>query len=111
MTTNLEFFDPTKSFGLRSNEPAQFREASDLLREMDRLGIARSLVYYSEARDYLTGEGNRWLLEKLDETPNAKNRLWPAAVVSPSTRFNRGALSQLEEYMADGRIRALRYFP
>ena len=110
MTANFELFDPTRSFGPTCDAPPQFLTATDLLTAMDRLGIARSLVYYSEARSFLTGAGNRWLLEKLDATPGARNRLIPAAVISPATRFNRDALPQLKEQMEQGRIRALRYF-
>ncbi|MEO6906899.1 MAG: amidohydrolase family protein [Abditibacteriaceae bacterium] len=110
MTANFELFDPTKSFGPTCDAPPQFLTAADLLTAMDRLGIARSLVYYSEARSYLTGAGNRWLVEKLDATPGAQNRLIPAAVISPAARFNSDTLPQLKEQMEQGRIRALRYF-
>jgi predicted TIM-barrel fold metal-dependent hydrolase len=110
MIANLELFDPTRTFGPTCDAPPQFLTAAELLAAMDRLGIARALAYYSEARSYLTGAGNEWLLEKLAATPGAQDRLIPAAVISPATRFNRGALPQLKAHLGAGRIRALRYF-
>lgn len=110
MTADLELFDPTKSFGPDSNGRTQFSTATELLSYMDRLGIARALVYYSEARFFMPGEGNALLLEKLASTPAASNRLFPAAVVSPAQRYHRDALEQLQELMQTERLRALRYF-
>jgi predicted TIM-barrel fold metal-dependent hydrolase len=110
MSANLELFDPTKTFGPTCDAPPQFLAAADLLAHMDRLGIARALAYYSEARTFLTGLGNEWLLEKLAAVPAAQNRIFPAAVIAPSTRYNRGTLPRLKEHLVAGRIRALRYF-
>lgn len=106
----MEFFDPTKAIGRSFDRPTEFLTAADLLVSMNRLGIARAVVYHHEARAYHPGPGNRWLLEELDATPEARARLAPAAVVSPALRYDRHALPELRAAMEAGRVRALRYF-
>ncbi len=105
-----EFFDPTKEFGFCCDVRTQFPTAADLLRDLDRLGIARALAYHNEARAFHPGPGNRSLLREIESTPGAAGRLIPAAVVSPAMCFDKYALPQLKEAMKAERVRALRYF-
>ncbi len=105
-----EFFDPTKEIGFCCDQRTQFATATDLLHEMDRLGIARALTYHNEARAFHPGPGNRLLLQKIEKTPGARERLIPAAVISPIMRYDNCALPELKMAMKEGRVRGLRYF-
>ena len=66
---DLEFFDPTKSFGFSADERVQFPAAADLLRELGRQGIARALVFHHEAAAFHPASGNRRLLADIGSTP------------------------------------------
>lgn len=105
-----ELFDTTKALGPASDRRVQFSAVDDLLRYMDRLGIARALVYLDEARTFHPALGNRWLLERLVDAQAACGRLFPAAVVAPDLRYDRSGLSELKAALAAGTLRALRYF-
>ena len=110
MSSNLEFFDPTKGFGFSSDARVQFPAAADLLSTLDRLGIARALVFHYEAKAFHPGLGNRRLWDELQSTPGAENRLFPCAVIAPVTRYDRAALPELRAAMQNKSVSATRYF-
>ena len=80
-------FDVNGCFGCPATARPVFRSPADLLTQMDRLGIGRSLVFHIAARDHNPRWGNQKLLTDLGAT---SNRLIPAFVIGDrkSTRLN-----------------------
>ena len=88
-------------------EPS-FRAADDLLREMDRLGIAEALVYSSHARYAHPQEGNRQLLEQIG---GHRDRLHPCWVLLPPGTAEQPSPVQIVRQMRENGVRAARMFP
>jgi predicted TIM-barrel fold metal-dependent hydrolase len=81
--------------------------ADELLRVMDRYGIAEALVHHAIAREQSPAEGNALLLEEV----RGHDRLHPCAVVMPA---HSGEVPPPDEYVAqllDQGFRAARMFP
>jgi predicted TIM-barrel fold metal-dependent hydrolase len=78
---------------------------------MDKVGVARSLVWHVESRDLNPTYGNRRLLREIAETPEAADRLVPALAVYPASIFEHGAMDSLRESLSEGGVRAIRLFP
>ena len=78
---NLSFFDCDCILGRRNKvQPGSFWETDQLLAEMDRLGIAKALVYHAEALEYHPTPGNFTLMEEIKDQP----RLEPVWIVLPN---------------------------
>jgi len=103
-------FDSNKCFGNVSGYVQGFRNASDLLANMDRFGISRSLVWNTEARDYSPTWGNCRLLEEL-KAQDCGERLVPAFTVSPVMLYEENAMDGLIQAMTVNEVRAIRVFP
>jgi predicted TIM-barrel fold metal-dependent hydrolase len=79
---------------------------------MDRLGIDRSLVWSTQARDHHASIGNRRLLAELDAMPaDQRRRFEPSLVISPIMLYERSTADELVEQVRTRNIRALRVFP
>jgi predicted TIM-barrel fold metal-dependent hydrolase len=89
-----------------NREPA-FRHASQLLREMDRVGISEALVYSSLARFAHPADGNRWLSDVLRNEP----RLHACWVGLPPGNDELPEPEKLVEQMQAQNVRALRLLP
>ena len=79
------------------------------LAHMDRLGIARSLVWNVEATQGNPLAANRRLLDEIAHTPGAAGRLIPALVVSGLVAYERNGIERFAAQMEEGRTRALRF--
>ena len=101
-------FDVNGSFGCPATAQPMYRTPADLLTQMDRLGIGRSLVFHIAARDHNPRWGNQQLLAELG---TASDRLIPAFVIGPSLLYERGALAELQQTVASRQIRVLRLCP
>ncbi len=89
------------------SEPS-FKTADDLLREMDRMGIAEALVYSSHARYCHPREGNLQLLEQIE---GHRDRLQPCWMLLPSGSGELPAPDKLVRQMRDNGVRAGRILP
>ncbi|MBI4023711.1 MAG: amidohydrolase family protein [Verrucomicrobia bacterium] len=107
----LSLFDANGRFGCTAFSLPEFPHAGDLLSHMDRLGVSRSLVWHTTARDHHPNTGNRKLIEEIGSTPGAQDRLMPAYVIAPCMLHERGGMDALSNAMESGRVRALRLFP
>lgn len=109
---HLELFDVNACFGRGAYEKPEFETASDIIENMDYLGIERSLVWHYEARDVNPTSGNKLLLSEIAALPaNLADRLVPAFVITPACYYEKGTLDFLKTQFATGAVRALRIFP
>ncbi len=109
MPIPTSLFDVNARVGYSSWEEPDFRRIGDLLAHLDRLGIARALVWHVAARDFHTRWGNERLLAEIASTPGAQGRLLPAFVLTPTMLHERGALEALVQRMEQHQVRAVRY--
>ena len=95
-------FDANMALGRRNDRRVLFDSVEDTLREMDRAGVERGLVYSPVSSSDPVG-GNRRLLELLADEP----RLVPQLVGSPV----RDAVEPLAAELAAGRASSMRMLP
>ncbi|MBN2852140.1 MAG: amidohydrolase family protein [Clostridia bacterium] len=99
----MKLIDCNCHFGKTVNyDPGAFYEKHDLLLKMELFNIEKALVYHSQARDYSPLEGNKLLLEEINENSN----LLPVFVVIPN---HTGEFMDITEI--DKRVKAVRLFP
>ena len=111
MSTMPWLFDANGEIGYGSTRFPDFPTCRDRLAHMDRLGIARSLVWSCQGRDQNPPTGNRRLLAELDTlTPFERRRLVPSLVISPSMLYEKGGVDDLVSMMQNG-VHALWTFP
>jgi len=111
MTEQLLLFDANGPVGFGPRAAPDFASCKDLLRHMDRLGIARSLVWSTQARDHHPATGNRALLDELKALGPARDRLVPSLVIAPSMLYERGSAQEFVAIVRAGTTRAVRLFP
>lgn len=102
---NLLFFDSNCKIG-KSSTGSEFMvwSRSDLLLEMDRLGISRALVTHNVACEYDPQEGNAKLIEEI----KGESRLVPCWVVLPHHTGIFSEPEQLIEKMQKHNVPAVR---
>ena len=108
-TAHLRLFDANGSFGNPATSAPDCATAAVRLAHMDRLGIARSLVWNVEATQSNPLAANRRLLDEIAHTPGAAGRLVPALVVSGLIPYEGGGIEGFAAQMKEGRTRALRF--
>lgn len=101
------FFNINGNIGSGAYGLPDFANASDLLQHMDYLGVDRSLVWHTLARDLNPTTGNKMLLEELSDSA----RLIPAFVTAPADVYENGALDFLRSAFTEKGLKALRIFP
>lgn len=84
-----------------------YETVEGLLTEMERLGIARSLVAHTTARTYDPRYGNRRLMQEIA----GHDELWPCWVLLPPSCGEMGSLDELLAQMAQAKVRAVRLYP
>ena len=99
---SVPVFDANMALGRRHDRRVLFDSVEDALREMDRAGVERALVYSTVAATDPIG-GNRWLEATLADEP----RLVPQLIGSPP----RDDLEQFAAFMAAGRASSMRMLP
>lgn len=105
---DLDLFDINCMVGpTNTNREPAFKDAVELLAEMDRLGIAEALVYSSLARYAHPNDGNAHLMEMI----RGEARLHPAWVLLPPGTGEIPAPSELVQQMRERGVRAARIFP
>jgi predicted TIM-barrel fold metal-dependent hydrolase len=109
MFTQSPLFDANGSFGKPAAGGADFPTIASRLAFMDRLGIARSLVWNTEAQQHNALSANRKLLDEVAQTPGAAGRIVPSLVLSPLTTYERDGIATLQAQMDEGRTRSLRF--
>jgi len=104
----MEFFDCNAFFGLPMKRPLlPVATADDLLREMDRAGVSRALVWHISQYDYSPIVGNRLLAEAI----RSHERLLGCWTLLPSQTHELPGPDELFAEMKRSRIYALRAFP
>jgi len=110
MTALPPLFDATKYIGAGSTAKPDFPTAADLLAHMDRLGIDRAVAWHVAARDLHPMVGNERLMQEIDATPGARERIIPAFVIMPPMLYERDTMGQFQEMVKTHDIRAFRFF-
>jgi len=104
----VELFDSFAMIGRSGHAHAQsLLDAPAFLAEMDRFGIARSLVHHFVAREMDPLEGNEMAIEAC----RASDRLVPCALVYPSATNEHGDPQAYVDKMVAGGVRAFRFCP
>ena len=89
-------------YGMGAYEKADYPYLSDLVAQMDRLGICQSIAYHVAGRDLNTTCGNRMLTEDIDRL-GLKDRIIPAFAAAPSNLYSNGEMDQLKlSFSKDG---------
>ena len=99
------------AYGLGAYAKPEYPTLSDLLAEMDRLGVWQVVVSHNNARDLHPVFGNRYLLEDIEKTPGAKARVIPAFAANPSMLAGKGEMEHLVHAFASGSVHCLALFP
>lgn len=92
-------------------EQPDYPTLADLLASMDHLGIWQTVAYHSNARDLHPVYGNRFLLEDLENTPGAKERVIPALAANPAMLVGKGEMEHLVDCLASGKAACVILFP
>lgn len=104
----LKFFDCNCSIGrLAVPQPGSIFTTSDLIKEMDYLGIDQSLVYHTWAREYSPAEGNARLMQEI----TGCERVTPCWAVMPHHTGEFPPPAQLIDQMTLQGVKAVRIFP
>ncbi len=98
-------FDAGCMIGPWPTETLAYDDAAGLLREMDRVRIARALVYHSLAWQHLPSAGNAALMESIHGHPG----LEPCWGVLPTGED--GAPDEIRAQLARAGVRAVRIWP
>ena len=89
-------------YGMGAYAQPDYPTLSDLLESMDRLGIWQTVAYHLNARDLHPVFGNRFLLEDIEKTPGAKERIIPAFCANPAMLVGKGEMEALESCLSNG---------
>ncbi len=89
-------------YGMGAYAQPDYPTLTDLLESMDRLGIWQTVAYHLNARDLHPVFGNRFLLEDIEKTPGAKERIIPAFCANPAMLVGKGEMEALEKCLGDG---------
>ena len=108
---NMNLFDLNGDIGRGAIGDTPFHDVNTLLEHMDYLGIERSLVTNVESRESNPTIGNRRLLEAIERSQSAQNRLFPVFTINPATWYEYGAMDYLGEKFEERTLRALAAFP
>jgi predicted TIM-barrel fold metal-dependent hydrolase len=109
MTSPLSLCDVNASYGKSATGQADFPTLANRLREMNRLGIGRALVWNIEAAQHHSLSCNRTLIDAIRRTPGARGRIVPALVVAGIIKYERDGIATLRRQMEEGQTRALRF--
>ena len=98
-------------YGLGAYEKPDYDTLADLLAHLDRLGVWQTVAYHSNARDLHPVFGNRFLMEDIEKTPGAKDRVIPAFAANPAMLMGKGEMEHLVSHLADGTVGVVILFP
>ncbi len=111
MPDDLALLNANAAFGLNVAQTPDYTKLPDLLREMDRLGVAQAVAWNQSAIPHAPS-GNRRLLDAWQALPAAaRARVVPSLVVAPPMRYERGAMEELAAMLRGHGLRALRALP
>ena len=83
----------------------------EFLENMDRLGIGQAVVYHTLARDLHPVYGNRYLLDDIQNTPGAAERVIPALAVNPSMLAGIGEMQSVTDSLEQHKAGCIALFP
>ena len=111
MTCMPPLFAVDSSVGCGARQPPIFRTGRELLTHMDRLGVARTLVWNIPARDVHPYPANQRLLRDIRRLDPRGQRLIPVQVISSPMWMDRNTADEAVALVRTGQVRALQLFP
>lgn len=109
MDNNFSFVNANASVGF-DGISYDFLSIDALISHLDRLGID-SAVVWSKTAIHSVWEENKRLLTDIQNTPGAKNRIFPSLVVIPTMINQKSIMQELKDTMKQHNIRAIRALP
>lgn len=106
----LPLLNANGCYGFSSYADTGFSTVQDIVKHMDRLGVARSLIWYVPSRDFEPLWGNSRMLDDISGDPSTRGRLIPAFTVSPAILYSEDSLKELIVLIEKENICALRLF-
>ena len=100
-SARVPVFDANVGVGHRHDRPAPFESPTDLLKEMDRHGVERALIYHVQGESISSIDANRALTQWLED-----GRLSPQRVLGTDD----DSLGQRRDLRADGRLNCVRLY-
>ena len=97
-------FNVNGSFGCGNSSKPDYYNAAELIKQMDRLGVDRALVWH------LPVGSNEELMNQIESTPGASDRLIPAYTATVLSGFNSNDIRMIREAVSSGRIKAIRIY-
>lgn len=98
-------------FGMGAYDQPQYPNLSDLLNQMDRLGIWQTVAYHSNSCDLHPVVGSRFLFEDIENTPGAAERIIPAIAANPAMLAGNGEMEYLEDCLKNKKAACVVLFP
>jgi len=98
-SARVPVFDANVGVGHRHDRPAPFESPTDLLKEMDRHGVERALIYHVQGESISSIDANKALTQWLED-----DRLSPQWMLGTDD----DSLGQLRDLRADGRLNCVR---
>ena len=98
----VSVFDANVRVGDRRDDVSPSRNRAELLREMDRHGVEKALIYHAQGEFLSPVDGNRFLEDWLGED----GRLAPQWIMTPTAE----SISQIKQLHSDGRVQAIRLY-
>jgi len=103
-------FNINASYDYGAYLKADFPELSDLIAHMDRLGIDGAAVHSVVARDFQATAGNKKLINDIENTAGAKERIMPVFCIKPSMYYDIGERDYLLEMVSSRKVNMLAVF-
>ena len=97
------------AYGLQQSGTADYREASEIVAEMDRLGIYQTVLECIEGNNSLYR--NRRLLRDMQTIPDAKRRIIPSFILDPVASIQTGAMDEILHMIRDNRPCCISLYP
>ena len=104
----MNYFSLNAALGISNDPNPEYPTVETLIRHLDLLGVARTLVHSCEACDYSPFVHNMRLLA---QTGKQRDRLIPSFVITPYEICNPAEIAALRKLAASGTVRSFRVFP
>lgn len=103
----MQYIDVNCMIGEWGFSDLHFKSAQELLEEMERLGISKSLVFNSRSWLYAPAAGNEAIVNELEGYPN----LLPVMALTPLIDQEFGGKDAIYDFIKRNNIAAVRLFP
>lgn len=108
----LQFFDANCYYGRSMNNlPTAFPTLREVIDDMDRIGVAKTTLWHYAQLENGWRLGNKLLVDDINNTPGARERISPCWCVVPTCTGEMGSLEQILADMRAANAGTVRIFP